>query len=112
VETLVLKKVFRDHAYSLPVSSIKSMIGHAHGACGGIETIACALAIENQIIPPTINYEKPDPECDLDYVPNRCRGGRLNVVLKNNFARGKNAALIIKKFMKPPVKSCKRLNNI
>lgn len=99
VETQAIKKVFGDYAYNLPVSSIKSMIGHTHGACGGIETIACALAIENQIIPPTINYEKPDPECDLDYVPNRCRGGRINLVLKNSFGfGGKNAALILKKF--------------
>jgi 3-oxoacyl-[acyl-carrier-protein] synthase II len=99
VETLVIKKVFGDYAYNLSVSSTKSMIGHAHGACGGIETIVCALAIENQIIPPTINYEKPDPECDLDYVPNHCRRGRVNVVLKNSFGfGGKNAALILKRF--------------
>jgi 3-oxoacyl-[acyl-carrier-protein] synthase II len=99
VETLVIKKVFGGHAYNLPVSSTKSMIGHAHGACGAIETIVCALAIESQIIPPTINYEKPDPECDLDYVPNRCRGGRVNAVLTNSFGfGGKNAALILRKF--------------
>ena len=99
VETLAIKKVFGDHAYNLPVSSTKSMIGHAHGACGSIETIVCALVIENQVIPPTINYEKPDPECDLDYVPNQCRRGRVNVVLKNAFGfGGKNAALIMKKF--------------
>jgi 3-oxoacyl-[acyl-carrier-protein] synthase II len=96
----VIKKVFGDHAYNLPISSSKSMIGHAHGACGAIETIVCALAIENQIIPPTINYEKPDPECDLDYVPNRCRGGRVNIVLKNSFGfGGKNAALVLKRFV-------------
>jgi len=99
VETLVIKKVFGDHAYNLPVSATKSMIGHGHGACGGIETIVCALAIENQILPPTINYEKADPECDLDYVPNHCRRGRVNVVLKNSFGfGGKNAALILKRF--------------
>ena len=99
VETLAIKKVFGDHAYNLPVSSSKSMIGHSHGACGGIETIVCALVIESQIIPPTINYEHPDPECDLDYVPNQCRRGRVNVVLKNAFGfGGKNAALIMKKF--------------
>ncbi len=99
VETMVIKKVFGDHAYNLPVSSIKSMIGHTHGACGGIETIACALAIESQIIPPTINYDKPDPECDLDYVPNRARRGRVNVVLKTSFGfGGKNAALVLKRF--------------
>ena len=98
VETMVIKKVFGDHAYNLPVSSIKSMIGHTHGACGAIETIACALAIESQTIPPTINYETPDPECDLDYVPNRCRQGRVNLVLKASFGfGGKNAALIVKR---------------
>jgi 3-oxoacyl-[acyl-carrier-protein] synthase II len=99
VETMVIKKVFGDHAYNLPVSSIKSMIGHTHGACGAIETIACALAIESQIIPPTINYDKPDPECDLDYVPNRARRGRVNVVLKTSFGfGGKNVALVLKRF--------------
>jgi len=97
-ETLVIKKVFGEHAYNLPVSATKSMIGHAHGACGSIETIVCALAIENQIIPPTINYEKPDPDCDLDYVPNHCRRGRVNVVLKNSFGfGGKNAVLVLKR---------------
>jgi len=100
VETLIIKKVFGEHAYNLPVSATKSMIGHAHGACGSIETIVCALAIENQIIPPTINYEQPDPECDLDYVPNHCRRGRVNVVLKNSFGfGGKNAALVLKRFV-------------
>ena len=98
VETLIIKKVFGEHAYNLPVSATKSMIGHAHGACGSIETIVCALAIENQIIPPTINYEQPDPECDLDYVPNHCRRGRVNVVLKNSFGfGGKNAVLVLKR---------------
>jgi 3-oxoacyl-[acyl-carrier-protein] synthase II len=99
VETMVIKKVFGDHAYNLAVSSIKSMIGHTHGACGAIETIASLLAMENEILPPTINYERPDPECDLDYVPNRCRPARVNVVLKTSFGfGGKNAALILKRF--------------
>lgn len=99
VETMVIKKVFGDHAYNLSVSSIKSMIGHSHGGCGAIETISCALAIENQTIPPTINYDAPDPECDLDYVPNRCRPGRVNVVMKSSFGfGGKNVALVVKRF--------------
>jgi 3-oxoacyl-[acyl-carrier-protein] synthase II len=98
VETMVIKKVFGDHAYNLSLSSIKSMIGHTHGACGGIETIGSILSIENQTVPPTINYDKPDPECDLDYVPNRCRQGRVNTVLKTSFGfGGKNAALVLKR---------------
>lgn len=99
VETMVIKKVFGEHAYNLPISATKSMIGHTHGACGGIETIACVLAIESQTIPPTINHDMPDPECDLDYVPNRSRQGRVNVVLKTSFGfGGKNAALVAKRF--------------
>lgn len=99
VETMVIKKVFGDHAYNLSLSSTKSMIGHGHGACGGIETIVCALAIDTQTIPPTINYDNPDPECDLDYVPNKSRRGRINLVLKTSFGfGGKNAALVLRKF--------------
>ena len=83
IETLAIKKVFGDHAYKVPVSSIKSMIGHSLGAAGALEAIACALSVSTDWVPPTINYEQPDPECDLDYVPNQARqcpvGGGLQL---------------------------------
>ncbi len=97
-ETTAIKDVFGKHADHLAVSSTKSMTGHLLGAAGGIETIICALALENQILPPTINYENPDPECDLDYVPNKARETEVNVVLNNSFGfGGQNACLLIKK---------------
>ena len=71
------KTLFGEHAYHLAVSSTKSMTGHLLGAAGGIETIICALAIRDQMLPPTINYENPDPDCDLDYVPNQARPGKV-----------------------------------
>lgn len=99
VETKVIKEVFGEHAYEVPVSSIKSMIGHSLGAAGSIEMVASALTIKNQFIPPTINYEFPDPECDLDYVPNRGRRTSVKTVLTNSYGfGGKNSAIIIKKF--------------
>ena len=99
IETLAIKKVFGDHAKKLAVSSTKSVMGHLLGAAGGVELIACALAIKNSIIPPTINYETPDPECDLDYVPNKPRAHKINVVLSNALGfGGHNATLIVKKF--------------
>lgn len=98
-ETRIIKRVFGDHAYKLAVSSTKSMIGHAMGASGTLEAIACVLAITHGIIPPTINYEYPDPECDLDYVPNRARHQVINTALSNSFGLGgQNACLIIRKF--------------
>ncbi len=98
IETLVIKNVFGRYAYSLPVSSIKSMIGHLQGAAGAVEAIACCLAIQHGIMPPTINYENPDPECDLDYIPNKARKKSLNVVLSNSFGfGGTNAAIVLKK---------------
>jgi beta-ketoacyl-acyl-carrier-protein synthase II len=98
-ETKAIKRVFNEHAYQLAVSSTKSMIGHAMGASGALEAIACTLAIYHGIIPPTINYEYPDPECDLDYVPNRARKADLNVTLSNSFGLGgQNACLVMKKF--------------
>ncbi len=98
-ETLVIKQVFGDHAYTVPISSTKSMIGHLIGAAGAVELIATTLAIEHQTIPPTINYDTPDPECDLDYVPNTARKARIDIALKNSFGfGGKNSALVIKKF--------------
>ena len=98
VETLAIKKVFGDRAASIPISSTKSMIGHAMGASGTIEAIVCALTIEREIIHPTINYEFPDPVCDLDYVPNHARKVKVNTVLSNSFGLGaQNACLIIRR---------------
>ena len=94
-ETRAIKAAFGDCAAQLPVSSTKSMTGHPIGAAGGIEAAVCCLAIEHNTAPPTINYETPDPECDLDYVPNRCRQGRIDVAMSNSFAFGNaNACLI------------------
>lgn len=95
-ETKSIKAVFDEHAYNIPVSSIKSMIGHTIGASGAIEAASCFLALENNIVPPTINYKNPDPECDLDYVPNRARKSRLNNIMINSLGIGnENASLII-----------------
>jgi 3-oxoacyl-[acyl-carrier-protein] synthase II len=98
-ETKSIKKVFGDHAYRIGVSSIKSMIGHALGASGALEAIACALTLFESIIPPTINYTNPDPELDLDYVPNTARRQNIHVTLSNSFGLGgQNACLVLKKF--------------
>jgi len=99
-ETIAIKGVFAERAYDIPVSSTKSMIGHALGASGAIESIACIKAIGTGIIPPTINYETPDPVCDLDYVPNKARQvDSVRVVLKNSFGfGGQNACLVFKRF--------------
>ena len=100
-ETLVIKQVFGQYAYQVPVSATKSMIGHLIGAAGAVELIATTLTLEHQVIPPTINYEIPDPECDLDYVPNVARKTTIDFALKNSFGfGGKNSALVIKKFDK------------
>lgn len=99
IETEVIKEIFKEYAYRIPISSTKSMIGHSLGAAGSIELIASVLSIKNQFIHPTINYEFPDPECDLDYVPNEGRKGLINTVLKNSYGfGGKNSAIIIRKF--------------
>lgn len=99
IETLAIKKVFGDYAKKIAVSSTKSVMGHLLGAAGGVELIACALAIKNGIIPPTINYETPDPECDLDYVPNKPRAHKINVILSNALGfGGHNATLAARKF--------------
>ncbi|MCX5677853.1 MAG: beta-ketoacyl-ACP synthase II [Candidatus Omnitrophica bacterium] len=99
IETLAIKKVFGAHAKKLAVSSTKSVMGHLLGAAGGVEMIACALAIKHSILPPTINYETPDPECDLDYVPNKPRAHKINVALSNALGfGGHNATLVVKKF--------------
>jgi len=98
-ETFILKDVFGSHAYKLPVSSVKSMIGHLIGAAGSVELIGALMALEEGIIPPTINYETPDPDCDLDYVPNKARKTDVNMILKNSFGfGGKNSALVVGKF--------------
>ena len=98
IETMIIKDIFGENAYKIPISSIKSMIGHPMGAAGSIEVIASVLAIKYQFIPPTINYESPDPECDLDYVPCRGRKALVNTVLKNSFSfGGKNSVVIIRK---------------
>ena len=99
VESLAIKKVFGNHAKKVMVSSTKSMTGHLLGAAGGIEFIACCLSIKDGVVPPTINYETPDPECDLDYVPNTARKTEINVCLSNSLGfGGHNATLIVKKF--------------
>jgi 3-oxoacyl-[acyl-carrier-protein] synthase II len=98
-ETAAIKSVFGPHAYDLAVSSTKSMTGHIMGATGAIETIFCALAIRDQIAPPTIHYETPDPDCDLDYVPNVARPRRIRVCLNHAFGfGGHNAVLAIREF--------------
>ena len=95
VETVAIKQVFGRRAYEVPVSSIKSMIGHAMGAASAIEAAVCALAVANGVIPPTINYVEPDPECDLDYVPNTARECRVDVALNNASAFGGNNAVLL-----------------
>ena len=98
-ETSAIKKVFGERARKLSVSSTKSMIGHLLGASGAVESIACILAIRHGLVPPTINYERPDPECDLDYVPNAARKCNARVILNNSFGfGGHNAVLAIGKF--------------
>jgi 3-oxoacyl-[acyl-carrier-protein] synthase II len=98
-ETMAIKKIFGERAYSIPVSSTKSMIGHAMGAAGALEAIACVLTIDTGVIHPTINYDNPDPECDLDYVPNTAREAPVRTVLSNSFGLGgQNACLVLRKF--------------
>lgn len=98
-ETAALKTVFGEHARRLAISSTKSMTGHLLGAAGAIEAIACALAIDREILPPTINYETPDPDCDLDYVPNKARPARVDAVVSNNSGfGGHNAVIVLRRF--------------
>ena len=98
-ETIAIKRVFGDHAKKLAVSSTKSMTGHLLGAAGGIEAIATAFALYHGVLPPTMNYEKPDPDCDLDYVPNQARKQDVEVALSNAFGfGGTNATLVLKKY--------------
>lgn len=98
-ETLAIKALFGDHANKVAISSIKSMTGHLLGAAGGIEAIAAALAVANDQIPPTINYDNPDPELDLDYVPNQSRCQTVNVAISNSFGfGGHNATILVRKY--------------
>jgi len=98
-ETKAIKTMFGEHAYKLAVSSTKSMTGHLLGATGGVEAIASAFALRDQILPPTINLENPDPECDLDYVPNKARKAKVDVAVSNTFGfGGHNATLILKRY--------------
>ena len=99
-ETLAIKKVFGAYAYKILVSSTKSMIGHTFGAAGAIEAIICCLAIESNIVPPTMNYKNSDPSCDLDYVPNKARQHKVDVALSNSFAFGGNNATLILRRLK------------
>jgi 3-oxoacyl-[acyl-carrier-protein] synthase II len=98
-ETFAVKAVFGEHARKLAMSSTKSMTGHTLGAAGGIEAGITALALQRGVLPPTTNYEHPDPECDLDYVPNTAREQRVDVAMSNSFGfGGTNAALILRRF--------------
>ena len=97
METQAIKSVFGKHAYKLAVSSTKSMTGHLLGAAGGVEAIFSLLAISRGVLPPTINYKTPDPECDLDYIPNNAREGTINIAISNSFGfGGTNAVLVFK----------------
>jgi beta-ketoacyl-acyl-carrier-protein synthase II len=95
LETAAIKRVFGEAAYQVAISSTKSMTGHLLGAAGAVEAIVCALAIKHQMVPPTINYETPDPECDLDYTPNRPCPRRIRVAMSNSFGFGGHNATII-----------------
>ena len=98
VETLAIKLLFDERAYEIPISSTKSMIGHPMGASGAIEAVVSALTIERGVIHPTINMESPDPDCDLDYVPQGAREADVKVVLSNSFGLGgQNACLVLRK---------------
>ncbi len=95
-ETTVVKKSFGDHAYDVPISSIKAALGHMQGACGAVEMGACCLAIRDNVIPATINYEFPDPDCDLDYVPNVARHRRVDIAVSNSLGfGGRNTTLVL-----------------
>ena len=98
VESLAIREVFGDEAYNVPVSSIKSMFGHLIAAAGAVEAITCLLAMRDSMLPPTINYENPDPDCDLDYVPNQARRSPAEIVMSNSFGfGGQNICLVLRK---------------
>jgi 3-oxoacyl-(acyl-carrier-protein) synthase len=94
-ETRAIKKVFAGSAYQIPISSTKSMIGHCMGASGTVEAVACVKSLQEGVLHPTINYDTPDPECDLDYVPNQAREVNIQIALSNSFGLGgQNACLV------------------
>ena len=98
-ETLAIKSVFGETAYQVPISSTKSMTGHCMGATGALEAIFSVKAIHDNIIPPTIHYETPDPECDLDYIPNKAREKKITLAISNAFGfGGHNAVAAVRKF--------------
>jgi 3-oxoacyl-[acyl-carrier-protein] synthase II len=99
-ETQAIKTVFGEHAKKIAVSSTKGAVGHMLGAAGAVEMSVCVLAVKHGIAPPTINYQVPDPECDLDYVPNTAREMKINAVINNSFGfGGHNASIVAKKFV-------------
>jgi 3-oxoacyl-(acyl-carrier-protein) synthase len=99
LETVAIKRVFGEHAYRLAVSSTKSMVGHLFGGAGAVEAIAAVMSVHTGIIHPTINYEEPDPECDLDYVPNVARQARVRAAMSNSFGLGgHNSSLLFRRF--------------
>jgi 3-oxoacyl-[acyl-carrier-protein] synthase II len=99
VETLAIKKVFGDGAYQIPISSSKSMLGHLIAAAGAVELIISIMALRKGVLPPTINYETPDPDCDLDYIPNVAREKKVHHILSNSFGfGGQNISLIVSEF--------------
>jgi 3-oxoacyl-[acyl-carrier-protein] synthase II len=98
VETIAIKKVFGDYAKKVAINSTKSMVGHLLGAAGGVEFLVCALSIKNDLLHPTINQEVPDPECNLDYVPNQARKMKVEVAMSNSLGfGGHNATLVLRK---------------
>jgi len=100
LETQAIKQVFNSHSNNVPISSIKSMVGHGLGSAGAVEMVATSLVLKHDLIPPTINYETPDPDCDLDYVPNEARKTPVNIAMSNSFGfGGTNACLVVKKYV-------------
>ena len=101
LESIAIKTVFGDTAYKIPISSTKSMIGHLLGAAGGVEAVISVLALDRGVLPPTINLENPDPECDLDYIPHTARKVQVDVAMSNSFGfGGTNACLVFRRFRK------------
>jgi 3-oxoacyl-[acyl-carrier-protein] synthase II len=98
-ETKAIKTVFKREAYNVPVSSTKSMTGHLLGAAGALEAVLCVMSIIDGLLPPTINYETPDPDCDLDYIPNKARQATIDHAMSNSFGfGGHNASIILSRF--------------